>query len=89
MKNKILKYISLWEDRCYSNGIPDEVPQRIEDLNKAPSYRAIVKVIIKNDINLESLGYSRPHCELYSIMKRIELTERGVIKPETQLKLNI
>lgn len=76
MKQKILKYISDWEQKCYTEGLPDEVPIRIEQLNKAPSYKAIVKAILKNDIALESLGFSKPKCELYSELKRIELKQR-------------
>jgi len=44
---------------------------------------------MKNDVVLESLGYSRPKCASYSELKRIELIDRGVIKPDPQLKLKL
>ena len=44
---------------------------------------------MKNDKNLETLGFSRPKCKAYMDLKRIELIERGVLKPDNQLKLKI
>lgn len=89
MKEKITKYIMDWESRCYSDGIPEEVPQRIELLNKAPSYMQIVKAILKNDNHLELLGYTKPFCQAYSDIKKVELIQRGVYKEPNQLKLEL
>ena len=89
MKTKILNYIKDWENKCYKNGIPDEAPLRLENLNKVPSYRKIVKAILKNDIHLETLGFSRPFNQTYSDIKKNELIERGVIKKSNQLKLKL
>lgn len=89
MKTKITNYIKDWEKKCYTKGIPDEVDLRLEILNKVPSYRQIVKAVLKNDINLESLGFSRPFCKAYSDIKRYELIKRGVIKETNQIKLKI
>ncbi len=80
----IINYISKWEKRCYNNGIPQEVPLRLEQLNKAPSYKALVKAILKNDMNLKSLGNNIKKPNAYHELKRIELNNRN--KP-TQLKL--
>ena len=87
MRKKILSYIRKWEARGYAGGIPDEAPAVLEALNKVPSYRIICKAIMKNDVALLTLGYSREACEAYNILKRIELTERGVITPTRQLRL--
>jgi len=84
MKETITNYVYFWEFNCYKNGIPQEVPNRIEHLNKAPSYKAIVKAIMKNDISLKSLGYTQKKCKAYNQLKRIELSERNVI---TQMEL--
>lgn len=81
MRGKIVRYVKAWEARGYPAGIPDEAPAALEAQNKVPSYRAICKAIMKNDAGLLTLGYSREACELYGILKRIELTERGVIRP--------
>jgi len=81
VKSKIRQYIKAWEARGYPFGIPDEAPPMLEAQNKVPSYRAICKAIMKNDVALLTLGYSREECEAYNALKRIELTERGVIRP--------
>lgn len=80
----IQNYISKWEKRCYTDGIPEEIPIRLEQLNKAPSYKALVKAILKNDLNLKSLGNTIKKPNAYHELKRIELNHRN--KP-TQQKL--
>jgi predicted phosphoadenosine phosphosulfate sulfurtransferase len=89
MKDKILNYIKTWENRCYKNGIPDEIPTRLEQLNKAPSYKQIAKSILLNDIHLEKLGMSKPKCRAYHEIKRAELMAKGKIKTSKQLKLEL
>jgi len=84
MKQEIETYIKGWESRCYSNGIPDEVPARIEQLNKAPSYKQLCKAILKNDKALKTLGFQPRKPESYHRLKRIELSARG---HSIQLKL--
>ena len=70
------KFISDWEDRCYSSGIPDCADERLEQFGKVPSYRRIVKAIIKNDITGKSLGFGRPESVLYGEIKRDEISRR-------------
>ena len=89
MKNKIINYIKKWERQGYPNGIPDEAPAVLEVLGKVPSYRLICRAILKNDVQLKLLGYARDDCPAYRELKRIELMERGVIKPSTQEELFI
>ena len=74
MKEKILKYIRDWERKCYFDGLPDEGPQEISDM--VPSYKRIAIAIMKNDVSLESLGFSRQPCEAYNNLKRIEIESR-------------
>lgn len=76
MRQKIEQYITKWESQGYPAGIPDAADVRLEALNRVPSYRHICKAILKNDIFLTSLGYSRPDCEAYGTIKRIEIEER-------------
>lgn len=76
MKRKIMSYINKWKLQGYKNGIPDEAPSNLEALVKVPSYRQICRAILKNDINLISLGYSKPNSEAYNMLKRIEINER-------------
>ena len=80
MKLKILYYVKEWEQRCYFEGIPDEVPTRLYQLKKAPSYKAIAVAILTNDHCLKSLGQQPPKSVYYDVLKKIELKERGVIK---------
>lgn len=84
MKTKVEKYISEWKSKCYSDGIPEEVPVRLEQLNKVPSYKQICKAILKNDQQLKSLGLNVIKPNSYHFLKRIELDARN--KP-TQLKI--
>lgn len=84
MKTKIIDYIDVWEARCYSNGIPDEAPKRLEDLNKVPSYRQLCMAILKNDFQLKSLGYTPVKSRFYHTFKKIEIEQRN---KTNQLKL--
>jgi len=86
MKEKILDYISTWEKRCYSNGIPDAAPVELESRNKVPSYRRICIAILKNDHQLKTLGYQPKKSKYYDYYKKIELSERVKNK---QLKLDL
>lgn len=49
-----------WEERCYRDGIPDEVPQSVMESMRAPSYKAIAMCILNNDLHLYGLGFA-PH----------------------------
>ena len=84
VRSKIKDYVQTWEQRCYSNGLPDEVPLEISD--KAPSWKAIAICLLKNDLHLHGIGFNKPKSEYYNILKRKELLEKGKIK-EYQTKL--
>ena len=58
-------------------GIPDSADPVLERLGKVPSYRRICFAILKNDIILQSLGYSKPTCEAYNQIKRLEIAARA------------
>lgn len=77
MIGRIAQYVRMWERRGYRDGIPDEAPSRLEDLGKVPSYRLICIAIMKNEKNLETLGFSRKPCQIYMDLKRIELQAMG------------
>lgn len=87
MKEKIQSYIKEWESKCYSDGIPDEAPKRLEQLNKVPSYRKTCIAIMKNDFSLETLGFTKNKPYIYHEFKKIELQQRG--KYNIQLKLEL
>lgn len=79
MKRKIKTYIEKWLLQGYPDGIPDAADLKLEAFNKVPSYRKICMAILKNDIHLTSLGYSRPNCEAYGAIKRVEIEGRNKI----------
>ncbi len=89
MKQIIKKYIREWEMRCYFDGIPDEANERLEELNKVPSYRKICIAIMKNDVCLESLGFTKNKTPIYHSLKKAELIQKGKINIDIQLKLNL
>ncbi len=85
-KQLILKYIEDWKKKGYENGIPDVAPERLEALNKVPSYKRIALAILKNDPSLKSLGFNPKKSKVYSALKRIEIRNRNPVKTN-QLKL--
>ena len=68
-------------DRCYPDGIPDEIPEKLAKTNRAPSYKAIALCILRNDLQLRGIGFGREDSllveQLYSEKKR---EESGQIK---------
>lgn len=82
MIEKIEEYKRSWETRGYRNGIPEEVPSRLNQLNKAPSYKAICLAILNNDHCLKSLGFTPTKSKYYHCLKKIEIDARN-----NQLKL--
>ena len=87
MKSKILKYIKQWEQNCYFDGIPDEAPLRLEQLNKVPSYKQIAIAILKNDYSLKTLGLDSFTSNYYHELKKIELSARKNYSIQLKLKL--
>jgi predicted phosphoadenosine phosphosulfate sulfurtransferase len=77
MKQRIQSYIAKWKKQGYPLDLPDEADPKLEAFGKAPSYRHICKAILRNDLALTSLGFSRPDTEAYGLLKRIELSARA------------
>lgn len=61
-----------WRRRCYSTDIPDEVPKKVMQSGRAPSYKAIALAILRNDLHMYSLGFSTPSYE-----RQLEIVERA------------
>ena len=76
MRDKLENHVLLWMQRGYQDGIPDEVPERLMELNKAPSYKSLVFAILKNDFALKTLGYANPFSECYHEIKKQEIAQR-------------
>lgn len=71
------RYISDWRSKGYSSDIPDEVPYSLMRLGLAPSYKAIAIAILRNDINLLSLGFAPRHSDWYDFLKKDEISKRN------------
>jgi len=78
----------MWEKRCYFEGIPQEVPSRLSQLKKVPSYKEICSAILKNDISLKTLGFTPKKSKYYSEFKRVEIEQRKDGKAK-QLRLKL
>lgn len=76
VKEKIEMYIEKWTKRGYEDGIPDEAPYELEKTGLVPSYRLICIALMKNQHNLELLGYSKNKSKVYSEIKRREIYNR-------------
>lgn len=81
---RVNAYVSMWEKRCYSDGIPDGegIPVGLMQGYRVPSYKKIAIAILKNDLKLKSLGFSGEDSELSLMLKR-EKTEND----SNQIKL--
>lgn len=60
----------MWEGRCYSDGIPDEVAEKLAKSGRVPCWKTIAIAILKNDHQLVSLGFTGKHSEWHDTLKR-------------------
>ena len=73
-KEKIQEYIKTWKLRGYFDDIPDERPNEISHI--VPSYKSIAICLLKNDLQLHGLGFSKTESQYYGILKQIEIKSR-------------
>lgn len=73
-KSKLAVYIRWWQQRGYENGIPQEADYRLEQDGKAPSWRKIVKALLRNDYWCKTLGFSPTKQSAYT--KYIDLCKK-------------
>jgi len=72
--NKIYTFIKWWEDRGYSNGIPDEAPSILESKKLVPSWKRICKSLLRNDYWCKGLGFTQHKTAAYK--KYLDLKKR-------------
>lgn len=70
-KDKISVFLHWYEARGYLTGIPDEADPHAEAARKAPSWRRIAKVILKNDRLCKGLGFGQTNAEAYEKYRKI------------------
>lgn len=61
---KIDKFIDYWKIHGFENGIPDTADAQLESQRKAPSWRRICKVLLKNDYWCKGLSFSQTKGEM-------------------------
>lgn len=70
-KMKISTFLHWYAARGYPDGIPDEADAKAESARKAPSWRRICKVILKNDRLCKGLSFSQTSSESYEKYRKI------------------
>jgi len=70
-KEKFKKFIVGWKKRGY-NKIPDEAPHDLEVKCWAPSWKRMVRCILRNDYYCKGLGQTQPKSEAYEKYKSIK-----------------
>lgn len=73
-ENKIAVFLKWYEDRGYSNGIPDFASVQEEASKSVPSWRRICKTLLRNDYWCKGLSFTQTKAESYDkylkVMKR-------------------
>tara|TARA_R100001440_G_scaffold73971_1_gene98949 strand:- start:245 stop:1453 length:1209 start_codon:yes stop_codon:yes gene_type:complete len=70
-KQKFKKFIVGWKKRGYAK-IPDEAPHDLEVKCWAPSWKRMVRCILRNDYYCKGLGQTQPKSEAYEKYKSIK-----------------
>jgi len=80
-KDRFEKFIAGWMQRGYKK-IPDEAPHSLEVKCWAPSWKRMVRCILRNDYYCKGLGQTQPKSEAYEKWKSIKYKR----KLEAELK---
>lgn len=75
-KNKIYTFIKWWEERGYSEGLPDEAPSILESERVVPSWRRICKSLLRNDYWCKGLGFTQHKTEAYNKYLKLKKEQR-------------
>lgn len=76
--SRVEAYVQSWEGKCYFEGIPDSVSDKLLFSGRAPSYKAIALCILSNDMYLRRLGLSWEKTAKYrEIMQSLEAADNG------------
>jgi len=70
--NKIAVFLKWYEDRGYSNGIPDDGPMD----KSAPSWKRICKALLRNDYWCKGLSFSQTKSTAYTNYLRVMKNRR-------------
>ena len=85
---RVAEYNQVWRRRCYSGGIPDEVPKKVAASGRAPSWKAVAIALLQNDLHLYQLGFARPAYDQQRRAVRLgQIAVHGAPVAGTQLEL--
>lgn len=73
---KISVFCRWWELRGYPEGIPDEGPYDLEAARKIPSWRRVVKALLRNDYWCKGLSFTQHKSDAYQ--KYLDLAKRRI-----------
>lgn len=77
-RNKIYVFERWWVDRGYPSGIPDESDPKMESEKKAPSWRRVAKMLLRNDYWAKGLSFTQTNSGYYErYIKRIKEERNG------------
>jgi predicted phosphoadenosine phosphosulfate sulfurtransferase len=90
-RNKVILFERWWMERGYPQGIPDEAAYEMEAARKAPSWRRVCKMLLRNDYWGKGLGFTQHKSDAYQkyldLMRRrkanwgVEQEQLGFVKP--------
>lgn len=72
--NKITIFRRWWMLRGYPDGIPDEAPYEVEQARRAPSWRRVVKSLLRNDYWCKGMSFTQHRSAAYE--KYLDLMRR-------------
>jgi predicted phosphoadenosine phosphosulfate sulfurtransferase len=70
-ENKIAVFIHWWRQRGYLDGIPDEADPALEAGKKAPSWRRVCKVLLRNDYWCKEMAFGQHKSGAYEKYRKI------------------
>lgn len=71
MEDKIAVFVNWWATRGYARGIPDTADPKLESAKKAPSWRRVCKMLLKNDYWAKSLSFGPTKSESYERYRKV------------------
>jgi len=74
--NKIFTFEKWWKERGYPDGIPDEAPYILESKKLAPSWRRVVKSLLRNDFWCKGLGFTQHKTDAYKKYLKLKKRQR-------------
>ena len=77
-------FLKWWEERGYTEGIPEEAPKLLENKKLAPSWRRLCKVILRNDHWCKGLGFTQPKSKAYQDYVELMRRKKGKDGPKQE-----